>query len=311
MVGDSLLSVVRLGEVVTDSVGTTKLSGVGVMPGVVADSVGTTKLSGVGVIPEVVGALRVVVLLGILKDPLGTTNLSGVGVGVIPEVVGALCVVVLLGILKDPLGILVLLEVIPPLGNVTVLGAVVLLGMIKSLLVVLSGVVASSLVLRSRVVKSSLVLRSRVVKLLLVLLLGVIPSRGIFTVSRVVVLLGVFKDPLGVLVSEVVALGSLKVLGLVVGLLIVGLSGTVVSKRRWFVLARFEFRCKNTEVPSTVPILTNKPTTHIFSDKLRSLKESIILRPIFVVLPFTNASKLKGLLAIASVLVEVYDYLRL
>jgi hypothetical protein len=308
--------------VVADSVGTTKLSGVGVIPevvgalrvvvllGILKDPLGTTKLSGVGVIPEVVGALRVVVLLGILKDPLGTTNLSGVGVGVIPEVVGALCVVVLLGILKDPLGILVLLEVIPPLGNVTVLGAVVLLGMIKSLLVALSGVVASSLVLRSRVVKSSLVLRSRVVKSLLVLL-GVIPSRGIFTVSRVVVLLGVFKDPLGVLVSEVVALGSLKVLGLVVGLLIVGLSGTVVSKRRWFVLARFEFRCKNTEVPSTVPILTNKPTTHIFSDKLRSLKESIILRPIFVVLPFTNASKLKGLLAIASVLVEVYDYLRL
>ena len=277
MVGDSLLSVVRLGEVVTDSVGTTKLSGVVLLPGVVADSVGTTKLSGVGVIPEVVGALRVVVLLGILKDPLG---------------------------------ILVLLEVIPPLGNVTVLGAVVLLGMIKSLLVVLSGAVASSLVLRSRVVKSSLVLRSRVVKLLLVLLLGVIPSRGIFTVS-IVVLLGVFKDPLGVLVLEVVALGSLKVLGLVVGLLIVGLSGTVVSKRRWFVLARFEFRCKNTEVPSTVPILTNKPTTHIFSDKLRSLKESIILRPIFVFLPFTNASKLKGLLAIASLLLRVYGYLRL
>jgi hypothetical protein len=292
-----------LGEVVTDSVGTTKLSGVGVIPevvgalrvvvllGILKDPLGTTKLSGVGVIPEVVGALRVVVLLGILKDPLGTTNLFGVGVGVIPEVVGALCVVVLLGILKDPLGILVLLEVIPPLGNVTVLGAVVLLGMIKSLLVVLSGVVASSLVLRSRVVKSSLVLRSRVVKSLLVLL-GVIPSRGIFTVS-IVVLLGVFKDPLGVLVLEVVALGSLKVLGSVVGLLMVGLSGTVVSKRCWFVLARFEFRCKNTEVPSTVPILTNKPTTHIFSDKLRSLKESIILRPIFVFLPFTNASKLK------------------
>ena len=46
------------------------------------------------------------------------------------------------------------------------------------------------------------------------------------------VLPGVFKDPLGVLLSAAVAsLGSLKVLGSVVGLLIVGTSGiTVVSE---------------------------------------------------------------------------------
>lgn len=122
-------------------------------------------------------------------------------------------------------------------------------------------------------------------------------------------LLGVFNDALGVLVLKVVTSGSLKVLGSVVGLLVVTSGMTVVCEGRRFVLARFKFRC-DTEMLSTVPMLTNKPTALIFSDKLRSLKDSIILRPIFVFLPFTNASKLKGLLAIASLLVKVYDYLR-
>jgi hypothetical protein len=227
-------------------------------------------------------ALGAVVLPGVAKDWLGTTNISGVDL--LSEVVGdALGAVVLPGVAKDSLGILVLPEVMPDkLGTVTVSGAVVLPRVVRDSL---------DLVVLPRVVRDSLdlVVLPRVDKdpLVVLVLPEVIPnSLGIVTLLGALVLpAGAFKAPLGVLVlPEVVAsLGSLKVLGAVVGLLVAEApSGiTVGSENLCVVLARFKFRWENTGTLSKVPIPTIKPTAPIFSDKLRSLNDSIILKLIF------------------------------